>query len=364
MDLASESDLVLLPIGFKKPYSPFDFISNKTTIKEASSEVRQFIQNIIDSTKRLNEKGIDEPILADFKVNLINEKRIKNADIIAGINNKLDTGIDITVVNSKQIVRTSDSPDALKVILTRDKNAASGTFLHEELSKELFHEINNVVDANTLLASGKPEFFFNERVYYRIYAERDHVSYNVNNVEQLARTGLSLYAPHLFWFANLPPKSCAAIIINFVRNEKFRQMNAIIRMAILFGSTFCEWLFQKVKVNWDDHPQPPAYYWKIKALAEKGWKKDNRFVAIKKTATSTYKLPGDSKQYPLGDFIEDQEFASSALSQVSKSVFDGARNYKVISREIDVLTYGKAISNKSLEIESEIMKIEAERSET
>ena len=75
VDLAAESDLVLLPIGFKKPYSPFDFISNQTAVKKLPIEARRFIQNIIESTRRLNEKGIEDTILVDFKVNLINEKR-------------------------------------------------------------------------------------------------------------------------------------------------------------------------------------------------------------------------------------------------------------------------------------------------
>lgn len=185
IDLSSESDLILLPIGFKKPYSPFDFLSNKTAVRTSSIEVETFIKSIIDSTKRLDQQGIQDLILADFKVNLINEKRTKNADIIAGINNKTETGVDITVVNPATSVRVTDDPLANKVVLTRDKGATCGTFLQEVLSEELFHEINNVVDANTLLSSGNQEYFLGERVYYRIYAERHHISYNVKNFELL-----------------------------------------------------------------------------------------------------------------------------------------------------------------------------------
>ena len=220
IDLSSESDLVLLPIGFKKPYSPFDFLSNKTAVSTSSFEVKQFIKSIIDSTKRLDQEGIQDSILADFKVNLINEKRTKNADIIAGINNKTETGIDITVVNPSATFQITDDPDANKVILTRDKGISSGTFLQEVLSEELFHEINNVVDANTLLSSGSQEFYLGEPVYYRIYAERHHVSYNLKTFDLLARTGIDLYGPFLFWFSNLPPESCADIIWHYIENEK------------------------------------------------------------------------------------------------------------------------------------------------
>jgi len=43
--------------------------------------------------------------------------------------------------------------------------------LHEELSDGLFDEINNVIEANTLLSGGKDAFFLGESIYYRIYAE-------------------------------------------------------------------------------------------------------------------------------------------------------------------------------------------------
>ena len=66
LDLAAQSDLVLLPIGFSKPYSPFDFISNRSAVSDLTPEVRQFMQSIIDSTHRLADQRIDEPIMADF----------------------------------------------------------------------------------------------------------------------------------------------------------------------------------------------------------------------------------------------------------------------------------------------------------
>ncbi len=358
LDLSSNSDLVLLPIGFKKPYSPFDFISNRTLLRESSIEVKRFIQSIMDSTIRLNENGIEDPIISDFKVSLINEKRIKNADIIAGINNKIDTGIDITVLHPKQVFRLTNDLCAPEIKLTRDKTTTVGTFIQEELSEELFNEINNVIDTNNILVSGKQEFLFGDRVYYRIYAERDHVSYDVKNIELLARTGLGFYAPHLFWLAILPPKSCASIVLDFVRLEKNLQMILIIRFAVLLGSDACKWLFSKLYTKWSNHPQPPNYYWSLKSLVERDWKKDCRFVALKKNTSSTLMLPDELIQHSLESFTEDQTAASSGLSRVCFSVFGGNKSHKDNCRVLDVLTYGKEITNKSQSIMSEIMKLD------
>jgi len=359
MDLSSDSDLILLPIGFKKPYSPFDFLSNKTSIKESSAEVRNFLISIINSIKNLNTQGIEDSILSDFKVSLINEKRIKNADIIAGINNKIDTGIDITVLNPKQAVRLTEDPSAHKVILTRDKNIASGTFLHEELSNELFHEINNVVDANTLLADGRQEFLLGEPVYYRIYSERNHLSYEVKNIDLLARAGISFYAPHLFFLANLPAKSFAKIIYDFAELEKYLQMNAIIRIAVLLGPTVCRWLFKKLHSNWGTHPQPPNYYWNLQKFMDHDWKRDSRLVAHKKTISAILTLPDDSTQYSIDMLIKDQVLTSNLLSKVCIAVFDGNKEQKNNSRLLDTLTYGKEIEKKSSSIGSELLKIDS-----
>ncbi len=154
------------------------------------------------------------------------------------------------------------------------------------------------------------------------------------------------------------PKSCATIILDFVKGEKFRQMNSIVRMAILFGPSFCNWLFQLLDSKWINHPQPPSYFWNIKSLVEKDWKKNYRLLAIKKTPLSTILLPGDKNPHSIESFIKDQELASSNLSIVCNAVFNDARKYKSTSRELDILTYGEALAEKSLEIENEIMKLE------
>jgi hypothetical protein len=49
-------------------------------------------------------------------------------------------------------VRVVKDPTATPVLLTRDKNNTAGTFVHEEVSEGIFDEINNVIDANNILA--------------------------------------------------------------------------------------------------------------------------------------------------------------------------------------------------------------------
>jgi hypothetical protein len=97
VDISKKDDLILLPIGFKKPLSPLDYLSNESQINGASKEIKIFLKKIIDSTQELVGMGIDESILFDFKINLTNENRITNADIIAGITSNKETEISFTV---------------------------------------------------------------------------------------------------------------------------------------------------------------------------------------------------------------------------------------------------------------------------
>lgn len=108
VDIASETNLILLPIGFKKPISPIDFLSNESSIKNSSSAVQTFVKSIVKSTETLTASGYDDSIFFNFKMSLINESRVKNADIVAAIT-KDETKAAITVGNVLgQFVLTDD----------------------------------------------------------------------------------------------------------------------------------------------------------------------------------------------------------------------------------------------------------------
>lgn len=85
IDLADETNLVLIPIGFKRPISPLVFLSNRASTDTTTESVKQFISSILKSTDSLIKEEVDESILVEYRLSLVNENRIKNADIIAAI---------------------------------------------------------------------------------------------------------------------------------------------------------------------------------------------------------------------------------------------------------------------------------------
>jgi hypothetical protein len=131
IDLADETNLNLLPIGFKKPISPIIFLSNHSASESSSEAVKQFIKSIIISTDLLIENGIEEAILVEYQMSLINENRIKNADLKAAITqDKSQASGTLTV--------TTPLPDKLQI--TEDGTAKKIRIQEESLFGKVYTE--------------------------------------------------------------------------------------------------------------------------------------------------------------------------------------------------------------------------------
>ena len=114
VDLAEETNLMLLPLGFKPFATPVDFLSKQSDLKDSSSAVQMFIKSIITSTENLIKEGIEESILTGYNVAVINENRIKNADIIAGIT-KDESASKLSVTNILGSFKVTNDESAKKI---------------------------------------------------------------------------------------------------------------------------------------------------------------------------------------------------------------------------------------------------------
>jgi hypothetical protein len=118
--LYEEANLILLPIGFTKPVSPLDFISNQSASRHCSAEVKSFLHLIKKSSEALQAQGIDESVIVNYSIALVNESRIKNADLTAAINNSVPQGNVIAIHNVISAAQFTNDPSAKQVRLTED----------------------------------------------------------------------------------------------------------------------------------------------------------------------------------------------------------------------------------------------------
>ena len=241
------------------------------------------------------------------------------------------------------VTRITTDPSAPAVRLTRRKEGTAGTLLHEELSGGLFDEINNVVDANRLLAGGREAFVLGEPIYYRIYAERQHVESEQVRVSVLARTGLhDYYAPNLFWLLRLPPEMAAAIIRRSAEEFKTPQVNGLVRLAVLLGQDASDWLWSRFEKQWGRHSQPPAYFWSFKEIRKRKIT-EPRLAALRVTGRTMIDVPGGpplSADALMANPLE----AGTLLSRACVEVFGGKKEYRQSARYLDILAHGSEIA--------------------
>jgi len=246
-------------------------------------------------------------------------------------------------------------------VLTRDRERSTGTFLYEEVSNGIFDEINNVVDANRVLAKGQPRFFLGQPVYYRVYAERQFVKQSPDQMELLFNAGAcEFYAPNLFWAQELDAGLIAKSMVVTYLAPKSPQIHWFMRMAVLLGAEFCNWIYQRWDQKWHGYSQPPTFYFSfgdmIKGL--KGF--DQRLLAARLSPTAKLSVPGQS-EVPCSELIQDPQKAYALLSAVCMAVFCGNLQLRQTARALDYLAHGLGVVRRGKEIAEAAMNAIGDR---
>lgn len=354
INLSKTSDLVLLPIGFKRPISPQDYLSNSSANQNSSKEVKEFINTITNASRRLNEAGIEETIFVDFKMNLVNVNRTTNADIIAGIDNTKENELVFNV--SKAPKKIIASKNGEEIVVTRDKSKSSGAIYYESLDEGIFDEINNILDVNNLLSKGNNKFVFGESLYYRIYAERQFITYSIGNFELLTRTGMiSLYAPFLFYLSRLPEKNIANILIDCFNKATHPKINNLVKISVLLGDETSQFFLRLFEKKYLNVIQKPNHYYTLKEIT-KSKKKNLILKSLNYTRNTKIEFSGDT--YLVGDLIDNNSNTVNNLSNACLSFFNGNSKDRGIMRKFDFLAYGEALIEKKKGIFKELKKME------
>lgn len=338
IDLAEKSDLILLPIGFKRPISPIDYISNESVNKNSSKEVKHFLNTIINSTKRLNEQNIDDTIFVEFRMNLTNVNRTKNADLIAGIDNSIAANLKLDP--NKKPIKIISSNEGEKVIVSRNKEESNGIIYYEELQDGIFDEINNIVEANRILAKDSTDFLMGTSIYYRIYAERDYVNFNIKDFELLCRYGaLQSYSPFLFWLTKLPSENIAKIMFDIL-NSKHPNVMAYIKLCFFLGTEIEDETLIYLDKKLINIIQKPTYYYTFLELKKSRQK--NKILRILKCSK-------DKKIYQnknLEELTQDSNYLENEISHLCNKVFkEKATENRSIVRDLDYVYYHDKINN-------------------
>jgi uncharacterized protein DUF3644 len=132
--LYEAENLILLPIGFKKPVSPLDFLSNTSATKHSSNEVKAFLESIKKSSEQLQKQGFEDSVIVNYSMALVAESRIKNADLTAAINNATPQGTVIAIQNVISAANLTNDPSAKQLRLSEET-------IFDNLFTETYHDV-------------------------------------------------------------------------------------------------------------------------------------------------------------------------------------------------------------------------------
>jgi hypothetical protein len=254
------------------------------------------------------------------------------------------------VASTISIARLTKDPLAPAVRITREAGA-SGILLHEELSDGLFESINNVVQANYLLSQGRRAFVLGEPIYYRVYAERQHVGRDQETIRLLAATALrDLYAPCLYWLLSLNTDLVATVLSEAAAELKSPQVRGLMRVALLLGPESTDWLWSVLDGVWGQHTQAPDYYYTFKSLRT-GEYSDARLRALRLSDRAQLSIPPD-RSIPLAELLTDPAECAALLSRSCMQVYSGAKDHRSCARQLDVLAYGAEVGRLGADVAS------------
>lgn len=250
--------------------------------------------------------------------------------------------------NPAPAVRVVSDPKARPVYVTRDPGRSSVTLVHEEISEGIFDEINNVIDANRTLARDRQTLLFGEPVYYRIYAERQYVRQKDKDISLLLRSAMTeFYTPALYWILSLPEGLAGDILAEVLRRPRHPQIHQVLRLAVLLGDSFCNWLGGKLDDKWGGYTQPPQFYWSFKEAVKKAKDSGPLIAAARLNPASEVCVPAEAAA-TAKELIENPQRASALLSRTCVAVFQGNANHlRTTARALDYLAYGAEVITRA-----------------
>lgn len=117
-DILEQDGLFILPLGFKLPFKPEDFLTKKAASYVSSQESKLFIDSMVKVITDLKENGIEDTIVVGFDIYLENVKKMKNSDLLVAITSQDEADAKYAKISKYQI---SDDPNAQKIGLSDEE---------------------------------------------------------------------------------------------------------------------------------------------------------------------------------------------------------------------------------------------------
>jgi len=121
------------------------------------------------------------------------------------------------------------------------------------------------------------------------------------------------------------------------------------RLAILLGKRFSDWLLGRWTDIWNRHAQPPNFFWTFKEMVNRSASADSVLIASRFSLNTKFSINGIENQ-TVKDLLDKPGKAAAQLSKACMLVFEGNTNMRTVARNLDFLVYGREVSSKIPEL--------------
>lgn len=135
INLPQDDNFMILPLGFKAPLTPMEYISKTTASPNASAEVKEFLTELGKRQERLESEGVDDTFMLEIKTHLVSEKKITKADFTCAVSNRQETEAIISLGNKE--LKLSDKPGLPEYCPSLEEIRKNYPLEHRDLFKKL-----------------------------------------------------------------------------------------------------------------------------------------------------------------------------------------------------------------------------------
>lgn len=129
-DIMSDEGLFIMPLGFKLPFRPAEFLSKNSPAFSSSVEGKEFINRIVTVVDSLRQQGIEDSVVIGFDVHLQNVNRIQNSELLVAITAKDEASATLEKVKT---IKLSDDPGAQVYRLSDEEFRNIWKYTHSDL---------------------------------------------------------------------------------------------------------------------------------------------------------------------------------------------------------------------------------------
>lgn len=129
-DILADEGLFIMPLGFKLPFRPEDFLSKNSVYYSSSEGAQNLINKIIMVTENLKQNGVEDSVVLGFSVNLQSVNKVDNSDLLVAITSREKSDITLELVKK---IKLSADPKAQILRLSDEEFKKTWKYTHKQV---------------------------------------------------------------------------------------------------------------------------------------------------------------------------------------------------------------------------------------